>query len=354
MSNILRFRDVEEAIYTLIGFIPYLLAIYLVIHLDAEITTSLLLAGLFALLAHLTGYILLHRFGRQLTNARDVTGKAAASGKRTPVEIHDKSPDELLGIIRNFNVVIEESNLSSHNFKKLTAKLMVHARDIERYQEKIRMDAISHHRLSRYVDKSVADRIISSDEDILLENSRKEATILFADIRSFTKISEDMNPEDVIGFLNTYFDAMVKIVFNHQGVLDKFIGDELMATFGIFGDEDAGPLNAVHAAIAMQKRTQGLMSGFRLKKQPTFEIAIGINTGHVVLGNVGSKNRMDYTVIGDAVNVASRLQEIAKGSSIVVGEETYQRCKTEVLLQSRGEVSVKNRTSPIECYEVII
>jgi len=352
MKKILRFRDIEQASYTLIGFIPYLLAIYLVVLLDIEPTPTILLAGMLSLGAHLTGYTLIRRFGKQLTDVYDLTGKAAGSEDKKAIKINRKSPDELTGIIRNFNALMEESTRSNHNFNEVTTKLLIYTREIERYQSRLKDEAVSRSRLSRYVDKSVADMIASSPEDVLLQNVRQEATILFADIRGFTGISEHMRPEAVLDFLSAYFDAMVNIIFSHDGILDKFIGDELMASFGVLGHPDDGPFNAVKAAVAMQLRTRSLMSEFRKKKYPAFEIGIGINTGPVVMGSVGSRNRMDYTVIGDAVNVASRLQEYAEGQSIVVGEETYMRCKARVPMDPRGEVMVRNRLKPVKCYAV--
>ena len=348
----LRFRDIEQASYSLIGFIPYLLAFYLVIYLDAEITPPLLLMALVALIAHLVGFSVIRKFGKQLSNVRDITGKAAMSDHKHSIEIHDNTPDELVGIVQHFNAVLADSELASRNFREMTAQLVVYTRDIERYQQKLRDEGVSRNRLSRYVDKSLIEKIVNSDEDIPLQNAKQEATMFFADIRSFTTISEHMAPEDVIGMLNEYFDAMVKIIFKHQGILDKFIGDELMATFGVIGDPGDGPLNAVKAAIAMQARVKSLMTEFRLKNYPVFEVGIGINTGDVVMGNVGSKNRMDYTVIGDTVNVASRLQQMSEGHGIIVGEKTYQYCQAYMPMKLRGEIKVKNRSAPVKCYEV--
>lgn len=352
MKKDMRFRDIEQASYALIGFIPYLLAIYLVLQLDIVPGPTILLAGMLALGAHLAGYSLIRRFGKQLADVYELTGKAAGSEERNAITIHQGSPDELAGIIRNFNALMDESRRSNHNFNEVTTKLLVYTREIERYQAKLRDDAVSHTRLSRYVDKSVADMIASSPDDVLLQNIRQEATILFADIRSFTSISEHMGPEAVLDFLSAYFDAMVHIIFSHDGILDKFIGDELMATFGVLGNPQDGPINAVKAAIAMQVRTRSLMTEFRRKKYPAFEIGIGINTGPVVMGSVGSRNRMDYTVIGDTVNVASRLQEFAEGQSVLVGEQTWLRCKAMISMNPRGEVMVRNRDKPVKCFEV--
>ena len=352
MKKAIRFRDIEQASYSLIGFIPYLLALYLVIYLDAEITPTLLLIALSALLAHLIGYSVIRKFGRQLRNVRDITGQAAMSDDKRSIEIHENTPDELVGIIEHFNTVLAESERSSRNFQEMTTKLLLYTREIEGYQKKLREESLSRSRLSRYVDKSLVEKIINSEEDIPLQNMQHEVTVLFADIRSFTSISEHMSPEEVIGMLNDYFDAMVKIIFKHNGILDKFVGDELMATFGVVGNQDEGALNALQAALEMQHCVKALMPEFRLKGYPVFEVGIGVNTGDVVMGNVGSKNRMDYTVIGDTVNVAARLEQMAEGEVIIVGEETYNRCHHLISMQPRGDIKVKNRGALVKCYQM--
>jgi len=352
MKRPLRFAYIEQASYSLIGFIPYLLALYLAIYLDVEINTTVLLVALMALVAHLTGFMLIRRFGKQLKSVHDKTGRAMMADHKYSIEMDEGAPDELLGIVQHFNTMVAESERSSRNFQELTTKMMLYARDIEHYQLRLREESESRHRLTRYIDHNLADKIMNNKEDTPLQNTKQEATILFADIRSFTSISEHMSPEEVIGMLNAYFDAMVKIIFYHNGVLDKFVGDELMATFGLLGESEEGPLNALKAAIDMQARTKTLMSEFRLKGYPVFEVGIGVNTGDVVMGNVGSKNRMDYTVIGDTVNVAARLEQMAEGQSIIVGEKTFEYCQNHVSMKPKGEIKVKNRGAAVKCYQV--
>jgi len=352
MRKALHFAYIEQASYSLIGFIPYLLALYLLIYLDVEINTTVLVVALSALVAHLSGFMLIRSFGKQLKSVHDKTGKAIMADRRYSIEMDANTPDELAGIVQHFNTMLAESERSSQNFQEMTAKMMLYARDIEHYQQRLREEGTSRLRLSRYVDDSLVDKILNDEEDTLLQNTRQEATILFADIRSFTAISEHMAPEEVIGMLNAYFDAMVQIIFQHNGVLDKFVGDELMATFGLLGEPEEGASHALNAAIAMQGRIRSLMSEFRLKGYPVFDVGIGINTGEVVIGSVGSKNRMDYTVIGDTVNVAARLEQMAEGGCIIVGEETYQRCEPLISMQTRGEIQVKNRKTAVKCYQV--
>ncbi|GAV20436.1 adenylate cyclase 1 [Mariprofundus micogutta] len=352
MKKPVRFVYVEQASYSLIGFIPYLLAYCLVLYLEIEVTTTVLLVALAALVAQLTGYMCIRKFGKQLKSVRDKTALVVMADHKHSIEVDENTPDELAGIVHHFNTMMAESERSAKNFQEMTTKMMLYARDIEHYQQRLREEGEQRHRLSRYIDHNLADKIMNNKEDTPLQNSRQEATILFADIRSFTSISEHMKPEEVIGMLNSYFDAMVKIIFQHNGVLDKFVGDELMAIFGLLGKPEEGPSNALHAAIDMQARCRSLMSEFSLKGYPVFEVGIGVNTGDVVVGNVGSRNRMDYTVIGDTVNVAARLEQMAEGQSIIVGEQTYNYCQSHIRMQPKGEIKVKNRSAAVKCFQV--
>jgi len=348
-----RFKDIEQASYALIGFIPYLLALYIIISLDINVTVSILMVAVIALVAHLIGFSVIRKFGQQLKKVCDSTSEALSSKLRTSIEIDEDTPDELNDIVNAFNVMLLESQRSARNFQEMTTKMMLYSRDIEKYQKRLREEGLSRHRLSRYVGQDLVNKIVNSNEDTPLQNKRQMATILFADIRSFTTISEHLEPEVLISMLNEYFDAMVKIIFKHYGVLDKFVGDELMATFGILDSVENGPINSLKAAVEMQNKMKSLMDEFRKKGYPVFEVGIGINCGDVVMGNLGSKNRMDYTVIGDTVNVAARLEQMAEGRSIIVGEAVHERCGHLIAMQPKGEVKVKNRSQPVKCYQVM-
>ncbi len=346
------FKYVEQASYVLIGFIPYLLSLYLILSLNIAITPTILAVAAGALLAHLIGFSVIRTFGRQLNDVCDKTAKAVSSNFRTSIEIDEQSPEELTSIVQAFNTILLESERSSRNFQEMTTKMMLYSRDIEQYQKRLRAEGLSRQRLSRYVGQDLVNKVVNCKEDMPLQNKRQMATILFADIRSFTTISECLEPETVINMLNEYFETMVKIIFRHEGVLDKFVGDELMATFGILDAAGNGPANAVRAAMDMQNNMKSLMAEFRMKGFPVFEVGIGINCGDVIMGNVGSKNRMDYTVIGDTVNVAARLEQMAEGQSILVGESAYKLCGNGITMLARGEVKVKNRTKAVKYYQV--
>jgi len=204
------------------------------------------------------------------------------------------------------------------------------------------------------VGEDVVEQMILSRKADPLRNERCEATLLFADIRSFTTISEHMSPEEIISMLNEYFNEMVDIIFKYGGILDKFVGDELMAVFRQGEEASEGPMNAVTAAIVMQKRIRDMMEERNARGKQVFEVGIGINTGQVVMGNVGAKNRLDYTVIGDTVNVAARLEQMAEGQEIIVSEDTYKYCREHIPMREKGEITVKNRALPVKCYEVIL
>lgn len=351
------FCTITRIIYYLLGIIPYLLIVYLVAqrHISINQTTILMVIAV-ALSSHLAGFFMMRKFSQQLRAFSKDAGLAVTASQKTPIEIKGNAPRELSDIALHFNTMLSEAEKSNRNYQEVTTKLMLYARDIEDYQKKIREESLIRQQLSRYVGNDLVDQIISSNEGLLLQNRKQKTTVLFADIRSFTTISEHMAPEKVIDVLNEYFDCMVDIIFEHYGILDKFVGDELMAVFGLVGpseDECKHAVNAVNAAIAMQKRIKTLMLDFANKGYPVFEIGIGINTGDTVVGNVGSKNRMDYTVIGDTVNVAARLEKIAKGHAIIIGEETRDQCECAVKTTSRGEIKVKNRAKAVKCFQVI-
>jgi class 3 adenylate cyclase len=153
--------------------------------------------------------------------------------------------------------------------------------------------------------------------------------------------------------LNEFFSTMVDIVFKNNGILDKFLGDQLMAVFEPRLSENNAPYDAVKSAIEMQEAIEALMKERDKQKKETFEIGIGINTGNSIVGNVGAENRMDYTVIGDSVNVAARLQQLAKGGEIIIGEQTYRQVKNRFRIEKKGEMSVKNKNELILCYRVL-
>jgi adenylate cyclase len=179
--------------------------------------------------------------------------------------------------------------------------------------------------------------------------------LLFSDIRNFTSMSEEMTPEAIITFLNEYFSEMVEAVFEQNGMLDKFIGDGLMAVFGVFDDANDHPRRAVVAALRM-KALLGKINGERsVAGKPPIAIGIGIHSDEVIVGNIGSRRRLEYTVVGDGVNVSSRLQGLNKeyGTTILVSETTFDALKEEFEFREMPQAKLRGRTKDLKFYEVI-
>ncbi len=207
--------------------------------------------------------------------------------------------------------------------------------------------------MARYMTAKVADQVLAERESVLGGRSQL-ATILFSDIRGFTAIAEDLGAQGTVSLLNEYFTEMVELVFEHNGILDKYIGDAIMAVFGtpFPGEMDAD--NAVQVAIRMQEVQAMFNARRRAAGQPEFETRIGIASGDVVAGNIGSVRRMDYTVIGDGVNTASRLESANKqlGTRILVSGSTRELLRDEYRLRELDLIRVKGRSAPLPVYEV--
>ncbi|HIJ65715.1 MAG TPA: GAF domain-containing protein [Candidatus Hydrogenedentes bacterium] len=212
--------------------------------------------------------------------------------------------------------------------------------------------------LGRFLSPSIVEAIMKKDEDLVLGGQKRVVTTLFADIRGFTPLAERLSPVDLVELLNEHFTAMTEIVFEHEGTLDKYNGDEVMAVFGapIATSEDievaVQAVQGVRAALAMQCKNAELNAQRRETGRPTFEIGIGIDTGEVIAGNIGSPKRMDFTVVGDHVNTASRLCSLAKAGQVVTGPTTYQAVKEYVEARAVGEVMLKGKGEPVAAFEV--
>mgnify|MGYP000876399714 FL=1 len=204
----------------------------------------------------------------------------------------------------------------------------------------------------RYVSPQVVNLIINSSDRPVLGGERKKMTVLFSDIRNFTPMSEKLKPEEVVNVLNEYFTSMAEIIFQHDGTIDKFIGDCIMAFWGapIYHSDDA--LRAVKSALGMKKKLEALQKKWEKEGKPPVAVGIGINTGEVVVGNIGSPERMEYTTIGDEVNLASRLQSIAKEGQIFISSSTYREVCEEIEAKEMAPVKVKGKSEPVIFYEV--
>lgn len=208
---------------------------------------------------------------------------------------------------------------------------------------------------TRYVSQYVMEKILSAETVAKLEGERRKITVLFSDVREFTHLAERLAPEEVVSLLNEYFKAMIDIIFKHHGTLDKFMGDGLMVEFGAPLDDALQERNAVDAAIAMQKEMVSLGVQWKSQGKPSLKIGIGIHTGQAIVGNIGSEVRMEYTAIGDTVNVAARLEQMTKAIDvpILISEATHAAVKDHFTFKNLGSKTLPGREVPITVYSVL-
>ncbi|MBW7858906.1 MAG: adenylate/guanylate cyclase domain-containing protein [Leptonema sp. (in: Bacteria)] len=205
---------------------------------------------------------------------------------------------------------------------------------------------------SRYVTQQVAEKILQ--EGVAMSGERRRATVLFCDIRNFTRMSEQMEPEDIVSFLKEYLTVMVSVIFDYGGTLDKFVGDEIMAVFGVPVTTGQDELNAVYAAMKMREELNKLNQRRQIKNLPPIRFGIGIHSGDVVAGNIGSDQRMEYTVIGQAVNLASRIEALNKhlSTDILITQDTFDAISNQVEVSKQPLVRVKGVERPVQTYLV--
>jgi len=263
--------------------------------------------------------------------------------------------DKIIGVIQLESVRLD-NQFAQGDLELLKAIGSQMAMVIEQasLNEQIREEERIRNRLERFHSPQVIDMILKGGQETLddmMEPKDVTATILFADINGFTALAERMPPREVNLILNDFFSRMTDILFQYDGTLDKYIGDGLMAVFGAPMEKEDDAERAIRAAQEMMQALGAMMAGSPEERK--FSIRIGINTGIVVAGNIGSPKRMDYTVIGDAVNTASRLESIAQPNQILIGEETYERVQGKFNIRSVGPRKVKGKTLEVMVYEVL-
>jgi adenylate cyclase len=204
----------------------------------------------------------------------------------------------------------------------------------------------------RYMTQELAEQLLNSG-DAKLGGDRKEVSVLFSDIRGYTSLTENMEAEDVVAMLNEYFESMVDAVFTYKGTLDKYIGDAIMAVFGSPLALDDHAWMAVQTALEMRHRL-ALFNQNRTDAEQ-IGIGIGINSDSVISGNIGSSKRMEFTAIGDGVNLGSRLEGATKlyGCDILISESTYLPCADRVWVRELDYIRVKGKTKPVSLYELL-
>ncbi|MDT8318256.1 MAG: adenylate/guanylate cyclase domain-containing protein [bacterium] len=206
-----------------------------------------------------------------------------------------------------------------------------------------------------YMTSSVVNEVLKDSDKLKLGGEKKVLSVLFSDIRGFTNISEQMTPEMLVHFLNEYLTVMTDIVFDHDGVLDKYMGDAIMAMYGAPLEQKDHPVRACKTALDMMKALKHLHKSWEKQGLPKIDIGLGISTGPMVVGNMGSERRFDYTVMGDTVNLGSRLEAINKmyGTNIIISEGTYSAVRDFFICRELDAVRVKGKDRPVKIYELM-
>jgi adenylate cyclase len=262
--------------------------------------------------------------------------------------------DEILGIL-HLDSQIATNAFTEKDLQVLTGIAAQAAIAIQnaRLAKKIEHEAQTRAQLERLVPANVVDQMMTGELTIERGGKLAEVTMLVADIRGFTAMSEKQKPESIVAMLNEYFEVMVDILFKHGGTLDKFVGDEIIGLFGAPIPVRDAPMRAVACALEMQKALREFNSGRANENHEAIRVGIGMNTGQVVTGLIGSSKALQYTAIGDAMNTAARLQSIAKAGEIIVSEGTMRYVADRVEANALAPVEVKGKRERMRVYNVI-
>jgi adenylate cyclase len=254
--------------------------------------------------------------------------------------------EEILG---GFVVMSEEGGRISHRDERLFAAVCSQAdtaifEDVQRQRIK---DVFK-----RYVSRDVFHEMLRRDEDFL-RGRRRPVTCFFSDLRGFTAVSEKLDVDTVVDMLNEHLEAMCEVIFDHGGTVDKFIGDCVMAFFGAPLEQPDHAIRAVRAADEMRRRHNVIEKKWAARGLPGVKVGIGLHTGEVFVGNIGGEQMTSYTIIGDHVNLASRLEGVSGGDDIIISSDVYDEVKDHVEVESRGELTVKGKTVPTEIFNLL-
>ncbi|HTX73570.1 MAG TPA: adenylate/guanylate cyclase domain-containing protein [Rectinemataceae bacterium] len=257
--------------------------------------------------------------------------------ERVPVEYKD----EIGRLSHTFNLMLDELGQAYEKIKKYAYDAVV----AQKKERKIRSI------FEVYVPRQVIDQVFTNPEDMLVGDDRI-LSVLFSDIRSFTSISEKMKPDDLVTSLNRYFSSMVDVIMGHGGVVDKYIGDAIMAFWGAPTKKDDDAYQSVMAGLQMTEALEAFNRDQTAKGKPPFRIGVGINYGLVTVGNIGCDKKMNYTVIGDMVNLASRLEGATKRyrQPMIISESVYHKVESSVSCRQIDTVAVKGKTQGVKIF----
>jgi adenylate cyclase len=293
--------------------------------------------------------------------SRDVATDARFSGARSIVAAGVRSTmaaplihaGQVLGVLvlDSTRAIVAFADDDLEVFETAARQIAVSLHNLE-LAEDVRRQEATRARFERLVSPGLAARIASGELAVDRQGQEREVSVLFADIRGFTRLSERADATDLVALLNTYFEEMVDIVFAHEGTLDKFIGDCVMAVFGAPADQPDHAERAVRAAVRMQQRLRALVGGETPRLREPVEIGVGINTGTVIAGFLGSPMALDYTVIGDVVNTAERICSAAPPGAVLIGEATAAALGEGWNLAARSTIAAKGKAERVGVFEV--
>ncbi len=263
--------------------------------------------------------------------------------------------DSIVGVIyvdkaEGTNTFNEEDMYFLSAFANQAAVAITNAKlfDDVRREERLRTS------LQRYLSPNIVDDMVrNSGLSMALGGEKRKVSVLFCDIRGFTTLTEKEPVETIVSLLNEYFSAMSDVIFANHGTLDKFIGDAIMAIYGAPLEVPDQAYKAVKTAVEMRQRLSVLNEKWKGEKRPQLQAGFGINTGEAIVGNIGSERRMEYTAIGDMVNVASRIEGETESNQIFITESTFQELGSRVNVKKLSPVKLKGKTTKVQIYEVI-
>jgi adenylate cyclase len=221
------------------------------------------------------------------------------------------------------------------------------------YARKIEREALTRERFQRLLSPAIAELVIAGKVEVEKGGEARDTTVFFSDIRGFTSMSEKRSARDIVSMLNDYFELMVDVIFKYEGTLDKFVGDEIMALFGAPVDHKDDAYRAVKVAVEQMHALQGFNDARVAAGEEPVKIGIGINSGEVVAGYLGSSKALEYTVIGDVVNTAARLCSTAKADEIIISHNTYERIRDYFEVEELPPTQVKGKAQALKIYRVL-
>ncbi len=259
-----------------------------------------------------------------------------------------------------FGVVVLDSQIAANAFTEKDLQLFQNianqaaiAIQNSLYARKLEAEAVTRERFQRLLSPQIAEQVISGKVEVKKGGELRDTTVLFSDIRGFTAMSESRDAQSVVDMLNEYFELMVEIVFEHEGTLDKFVGDEIMALFGAPVAHADDPHRAVSVGLEMMRVLGELNERRTARGENTIDIGIGINSGDVVAGYLGSSKALEYTVIGDAVNTGARLCSLAKAGEIIISENTHARVRDQFEFVELPPTNVKGKSQALKVFRVV-